>query len=275
MTFSVVARSADGLSWGVAVASKYLAAAAAVAAAEAGVGAVATQSFVNVTYKPRGLRLMREGASAQEALDALTGTDEGRQSRQAGIVDAQGRAATWTGSECMDWAGGVTGDGYAIQGNILAGPHVVEAMERAWLDSDPAAPLEKRLLASLVAGDVAGGDRRGRQSAGLIVVAGGVEGVADAGHREGVVCDLRVDDHPDPCGELSRLVDLHELYFGRPDPASLLPLQGALHDEVRDRLGRLGFSSLDDWAGMENYEERLVDGAIDPVVLGKLREATA
>jgi uncharacterized Ntn-hydrolase superfamily protein len=273
MTFSIVGHSidaADGstVSMGVAVASKFLAVGAAVPAAAVDVGAIATQAFANLAYRPDGLRLLGEGRSAQETLDALTAADEGRDQRQAGVVDATGRSATFTGPACHDWAGGRTGDGYSVQGNILTGPGVVEAMEKAWLDSE--GRLADRLLTALTAGDLAGGDRRGRQSAALLVVrrAGGYGGTSD------VEVDLRVDDHPDPVPELGRLLDLHRLYFDRPDPGTLLPLEGELADEVDLRVRSLGFDTLDDWAGVENYEERLVDGQIDPLVLSQLRAAT-
>jgi len=273
MTFSIVGHSidaADGgtVSLGVAVASKFLAVGAAVPAGAADIGAIATQAFANLAYRPDGLRLLGEGRSAQETLDALTAADEGRDQRQAGVVDATGRSASFTGSGCHDWAGGRTGDGYAVQGNILTGPDVVEAMEKAWLGSE--GRLADRLLTALAAGDLAGGDRRGRQSAALLVVrrAGGYGGTSD------VEVDLRVDDHPDPVPELSRLLDLHRLYFDRPDPDTLLPLEGELAAEVDLRLRSLGFETLDDWAGVENYEERMVDGQIDPLVLGQLRAAT-
>ena len=276
MTFSIVghvaatAEGADGgtMSLGVAVASKFLAVGAAVPAAAADVGAIATQAFANLAYRPDGLRLLGEGRSAQETLDALTAADEGRDQRQAGVVDAAGRSATFTGSACHDWAGGRTGDGYAVQGNILTGPDVVEAMEKAWLGSE--GRLADRLLTALTAGDLAGGDRRGRQSAALLVVrrSGGYGGTSD------VEVDLRVDDHPDPVPELRRLLDLHRLYFDRPDSDTLLPLEGELADEVDLRLRALGFDTLDDWAGVENYEERMVDGQIDPLVLAQLRAAT-
>src|SRR4051812_32156242 len=168
VTFSIVAT--DGEAWGVAVASKFLGVGAAVPAAAADVGAIATQSWANLAYRPDGLAMLRAGKTAQQTLDALTSADEHRDERQAGIVDRDGRAATFTGSGCNPWAGGVTGDRYAIQGNILVGPHVVEAMEKAWLGADANAPLTRRLLAALNAGDDAGGDRRGRQSAALLVV---------------------------------------------------------------------------------------------------------
>ncbi len=276
MTFSIVAT--DGTAWGVAVASKFLGVGTAVPAAAANVGAIATQSWANLAYRPDGLAMLREGKSAQETLDALTAADEHREDRQAGIVDAQGRAATFTGTGCNPWAGGVTGCvdgqwGYAIQGNILVGPEVVDAMQNAWLATDPTAPLTRRLLAALTAGDDAGGDRRGRQSAALLVVTpeGGYGGGSD------VFADLRVDDHAHPVTELARLLDLHDLYFGKPDPATLLPLEDDLAIEVRRRLAELGHEGDDldqvlaDWAGIENYEERLVPNKIDPVVLEQLR----
>jgi uncharacterized Ntn-hydrolase superfamily protein len=276
MTFSIVARSADGVAFGVAVASKFLAVGAAVPAAEAGVGAIATQAYANLAYRPDGLAQLREGRSASLTLETLLAADDQRETRQAGIVDVAGAAATFTGSECNPWAGGVSGEGYAIQGNILTGPDVVAAMEDAWLGSDADAPLAERLLAVLRAGDAAGGDRRGRQSAAMLVVApeGGYGGGSD------VLVDLRVDDHTAPVDELARLLDLHDLYFGKPDPDTLLDLSGELADEVRRRLADVGHvdddldAALAGWAGIENYEERLVPGKIDPLVLSKLRAAS-
>jgi len=267
MTFSVVGRQGDAL--GVAVASKFLAVGSAVAAAEAGVGAIATQSYANLAYRPDGLAMLRSGRGAGETLEALTAADDERDQRQAGIVDAGGRSATFTGSGCHEWAGGRTGDDYAIQGNILVGPEVVDAMERAWQSATGEGDLADRLLATLVAGDEAGGDRRGRQSAALLVVRAG----AGYGGQGDIEVDLRSDDHPAPVGELLRMLGLHRLYFGSPDPASLLDLEGELAEEVARRLEALGFTSLDDWAGVENYEERMVPGRIDPLVLDKLREA--
>lgn len=266
MTFSVVAT--DGTSWGVAVASKFLAVGNAVPAAEPEVGAIATQSYANLSYRPDGLRMLASGNSAQQTIDALTAADEGREQRQVGIVDRAGRAATFTGSGCHGWAGGRTGDGYAIQGNILTGPEVVEEMERAWLSTK--GQLADRLLAAVAAGDQAGGDRRGRQSAALLVVrrGGGYGGESD------VEIDLRSDEHPTPIPELHRMLALHRLYFGKPDPELLLPLEGELADEVSRRLKLLGYDSLEDWAGVENYEERMVEGKVDPLVLEKLREDT-
>jgi len=282
MTFSIVARSSDGASFGVAVASKFLAVGAAVPAARAGTGALATQSYANLAYRPQGLALLQYGASAADALAGLTAADPGRQTRQLGIVAASGPGATWTGDECNAWAGGRAGDGYAVQGNILTGEEVVDAMERSWLDTSPEAPLAQRLLAALSAGDAAGGDKRGRQSAALLVVSpeGGYGGGSD------VVVDLRVDDHPAPVEELDRLLELHGVYFGKPDPEALLVLAGELATEVGAALARLGHppagsdvAALDrallDWAGVENYEERIVPGKIDPLVLERLRAAAA
>jgi uncharacterized Ntn-hydrolase superfamily protein len=276
MTFSIVARSADGTAFGVAVASKFLAVGAAVPAAAAGVGAIATQAYANLAYRPEGMAQLREGRSASLTLETLVAADDKRETRQVGIVDVAGAAATFTGSECNPWAGGVTGEGYAIQGNILTGPEVVAAMEEAWHATRAGDPLARRLLAVLAAGDSAGGDRRGRQSAAVLVVTpeGGYGGGSD------VLVDLRVDDHAVPVGELGRLLDLHDLYFGKPDPDTLLDLSGELAIEVRRRLADLGHvdddldAALAGWAGIENYEERLVPGRIDPLVLAKLREAT-
>jgi uncharacterized Ntn-hydrolase superfamily protein len=263
MTFSIVAKADD--QWGVAVASKFLAVGAAVPAAMWNVGAIATQSYANLAYRPDGLAMLNDGRSAQETLDALVAADSGREQRQAGIVDQAGNAATWTGSECNAWAGGRTGDGWAAQGNILTGPEVVDALAEAF--ESTTGTLAQRLAAALLAGDRAGGDRRGRQSAVLLVVseAGGYGGGSD------VLVDLRVDDHPDPVVELGRLLELHHLYFGTPEET--LPLEGALADEVAAKLQALGYEDLEDWAGVENYEERMVPGAIDVLVLQKLRQA--
>ncbi|HTY73143.1 MAG TPA: DUF1028 domain-containing protein [Actinomycetes bacterium] len=276
MTFSIVARSADGTTYGVAVASKFLAVGAVVPAAAAGVGALATQAWANLAYRRDGMALLGEGRSARETVDILVAADEQAADRQLGVVDAHGGSATYTGSTCLSWAGGVHGDGYAIQGNILTGPDVVEAMERAWLATDEGAPFARRLLAVIAAGDRAGGDARGRQSAAVYVVTpeGGYGGGSD------VLVDLRVDDHADPVPELERLLDIHEMLFGRPDPDTCLPLEGPLAAEVAERLSRVGHeqdpveAALASWAGVENLEERLVPGRIDPLVLEHLRLLT-
>lgn len=274
MTFSIVARSNDGERWGVAVASKFLSVGAVVPGVRAPFGAVATQSFANLRYIPEGLGLLESGSTAQEALDALVASDGGRGQRQAGIVDAAGGAATFTGDECMPWAGGVIGPGYAIQGNILTGPDVVQGMEHAFLATADA-PLAQRLHAALLAGDRAGGDSRGRQSAAILI--GGVG--AGYGGGSDIAVDLRVDDHPDPVVELGRLLRIHELLFGR--PTETWPLEGETADRLRRALDALGYDdpdlvkALERAAGVENLEERLVPDAVDPVVLAYLEERAA
>ncbi len=281
MTFSIVARSADGTALGVAVASKFLGAGAAVPAALADVGAVATQSYANLAYRPQALALLGTGVEAPETVKALIAGDAGPIAhRQVGVVGVSGAGATFTGADCHDWAGGTAGDGYAIQGNMLAGPAVVADMETVWLAGAGNPRLAYRLLAALRAGDQAGGDRRGRQSAALLVVAKGM----GYGGTSDVVADLRVDDHPDPVTELTRLMELHTLYFERPDPATLIPLDGTAGAEVRSRLAAAGHPSgpaiadldeaLASWAGIANLEERIVPGAIDPQVLTQLRATT-
>ncbi len=273
MTFSIVAR--DGAHWGVAVASKFLAAGAVVPAARAGVGAIATQSFVNLRYLPDGLALLEQGRSAQQVVDALVGDDELRAERQVGVVDRDGGAAAFTGDGCIDWAGSAAGEGYTVQGNCLAGPQVVQAVLDAYAEQHRL-PLAQRLVTALQAGDAAGGDRRGRQSAAVLVVTpgGGYGGGSD------VQVDLRVDDAAEPLPELQRLLALHALYFGRPRPEDLRPLDGGLAEEVDSLLRAAGHDGgapleqrLSAWMGWENYEERDVPGAIDPVVLDRLREA--
>ncbi|MFJ9520568.1 DUF1028 domain-containing protein [Kitasatospora sp. NPDC101801] len=264
MTFSVVARSGSAV--GVAVASKFLAAGAVVPAAEAEVGALATQAMANFAYRPQGLTLLRTGVAPADVVAGLTAADPGRADRQLGVVGCSGDGATYTGVDCLDWAGGVAGPGYAIQGNILTGPEVVEAMQDTWLGGAEL-PFAERLVATLAAGDAAGGDSRGRQSAALYVADRG----AGYGGLSDVSYDLRVDDHPDPVTELARLLAGHEILFGTPDPATLLELTGALATEVTSLLTATGHPTLDRWAGVENLEGRLVPGYIDPLVLAHLR----
>ena len=268
MTFSIVGR--DGRQWGVAVASKFLAVGAYVPAARAGAGALATQAMANLSYRPTGLALLAEGREAAAVVDALVAHDDEREHRQVGVVDRDGNGATYTGAACMDWAGGRSGDDYAIQGNILVGPEVVAAAERAFLRTT--GPLAHRLLTALEAGDAAGGDKRGRQSAALLVVE---EGSGYGGFTD-VLVDLRCDDSPAPIPEVRRLLGLHDLYFGKPDPATLIPLDD-VRDEVAGHLARLGYdvadfdAAYDRWIGTENYEERHVPGQVDPVVLDRMR----
>ncbi len=277
MTFSIVARVGAG--YGVAVASKFLAVGAVVPGARQGVGAVATQSWARVAYVAELLARLEAGESAEAAIASATARDQGAATRQLGVV-GRDSAATFTGDECLPWCGGVArvaDDGesaYAIQGNILVGPEVVEEMERAWLGSI-GSTFPQRLVAALAAGDAAGGDSRGRQSAAVHALE------PEAGYdRCGVSADLRVDDHTDPVGELGRLLAEWELYFGRPEDVQ--PLEGSLADEVAERLSRLGHDTTPDgveaalgaWAGEANYEARLTPGGIDRRILEALRAAT-
>jgi uncharacterized Ntn-hydrolase superfamily protein len=273
MTFSIVAYDPESESCGVAVASKCLAVGHAVPWGGADAGAIATQALANLSYGPRGLELLRSGRSATDAVDELVTGDELASRRQLGIVDVKGNAANHTGDECLPWAGGIVDDEVAVQGNILAGEHVVHAMLDAYRAS-AGETLVYRLLRALEAGDAAGGDRRGKQSACVRVWR---EGASYGGGLD-VAVDLRVDDEPEPVAELRRLVDLHNLYFCRPDPETLLDLDGELARETRAALAALGYQpelGFDDafarWVGTENFEERDVPGKIDPLVLAHLR----
>ncbi|HXV33971.1 MAG TPA: DUF1028 domain-containing protein [Gaiellaceae bacterium] len=271
-TYSIAACDLEAREWGVAVQSRFLAVGAAVPAAEPEVGAVATQAWANLAYRPQGLALLREGYAAGDVVRTLVGADEGREHRQVGVVDAHGRAATYTGSECLEWAGGTAGPGYAAQGNILVSAATVDALAAAF---EPSAgrPLAERLLECLAAAQAAGGDRRGQQSAALLVVRtdGGYGGTSD------VAVDLRVDDHPRPVEELARLFRLHALLFGETPEHEWLDVDATLAAELRERLAALGYDgelqeALAAWAGVENLEERVRGaGRIDPVVLAELR----
>lgn len=274
MTFSVVGQV--GEAFGVAVASRFIAVGAVVPAARVGVGACATQALARVSYKRDVLDRLAAGSSADEAVAAVTGEDDGRDHRQLGVVGADSEAS-FTGPECLAWAGGVRGrdesGGYAIQGNILAGAEVVAQMEAAWLGA-AGLPLPRRLMLALLAGDAAGGDSRGRQGAALYAVAPG------AGYdASGVLADLRVDDHPEAPQELARLLDEYELVFGAPE--GVAPLSGSLADEVRERLAWLGHTGPDvaetlaAWAGERNLEMRLTEAGIDRRVLEVLRRESS
>ena len=306
MTFSIVARDPANGDLGVAVASKFLAVGSVVPWALAGVGAIATQALANVSYGPDGLAALAGGNGAAAVLADLTAADDGRSERQLGIVDARGGAATHTGTGCLVWAGGRVADGVAVQGNILAGPEVVDAMLSSFEASDGSLP--DRLLSALLAGDRAGGDARGRQSAAVLVVraGGGYGGTTDRW------IDLRVDDHVDPVPELRRLLDIWRLLSERPEPGDLLAIDPALAAELRARLTRAGWApgrddtfsasirgalagvsrigsprdagpdwdatwdgALLSWMGVANLEERTAAaGWIDPAVLEQLRAAT-
>jgi uncharacterized Ntn-hydrolase superfamily protein len=281
MTFSIVAWDPGG-DLGVAVASKFPSVGAVVPWARAGVGAVATQAWGNTDYGPWGLAQMAGGVSAEEAVLRVTGADEGREDRQVGMVDARGGSATFTGGKCMDWAGGISGEGFACQGNILAGPEVVEAMAEGFTSSE--GELVDRLIAALVAGDAAGGDRRGRQSAAMLVVreGGGYEG------RNDRYVDVRVDDHPDAPAELARVFGVYDTtLLVRDDP--LLPATPELVADLQLRLAALGYlaaeptrtydgptaAAMETWAGELNLEARLrSDDHVSSLLVRELRDIT-
>lgn len=264
MTFSIVAYDPDEQAWGVAVASKFLAAAAVVSWAQAGAGAVATQAYSRVSFGPNGLALMAEGISAQETLERLLEGDPGQADRQVGLVDVHGGSAAHTGTKCFNWAGHRIGVGFACQGNILTGPETPEAMAETFMTAT--GELADRLVAALQAGDLAGGDRRGKQSAGVLVVRkdGGYGGDNDR------YLDLRVDDHPEPIPKLQALVTMHHLFFGQTRPDDRLPItedlarelqammqtQGYLQGGVSGRWDDVSIAAFRAFSGNENLEER-------------------
>jgi uncharacterized Ntn-hydrolase superfamily protein len=277
-TFSIIAFDPETGALGVAVQSKFLAVGSVVPWARAGVGAVATQALANFNYGPRGLQLLSRGKTAAETVEALISADEEREHRQLGVVDAAGRAATFTGGECFEWAGGVTGEHYAAQGNILVGWETVEALAKSFEDTP--GELAGRLLAALEAGQAAGGDSRGKQSAALLVVR---EGGGYGGDNDRVV-DLRVDDHPEPIRELLRIRDLHTLYFGETKPDDVVAVDGDVKREVAVALGRLGYledgandeallDALSAFIRTENFEERDQErGYLDRAVLEFIKD---
>src|SRR5215210_1899063 len=275
-TYSIVACDLAAGQWGAAVQSKFLAVGSVVPWAEPQVGAIATQSYANPRYGPDGLALLRAGRSAEESVAELTAADEGRAERQVGVVDGSGRAATFTGEGCHDWAGGRTGDGYAAQGNILVSQETVDALALTF-ESNAHLELAERLIECLAAAQAAGGDSRGQQSASLLVVQkdGGYAKLSDT------LGDLRVDDHERPIVELQRLYQLHNQLFGVTPSEDWLRVDDTLAAELRQRLAQLGYDgelerALPDWAGTENLEER-VDGVgrIDPIVLEALRKQSS
>jgi uncharacterized Ntn-hydrolase superfamily protein len=274
-TYSIAACDLESQQWGVATQSKFLSVGSVVPWAKPQVGAIATQAYANPRYGPDGLALLREGLSAEEVVERLTSADEGRDHRQLGVVDANGGSATFTGAECMEWAGGHTGPGYAAQGNILVSGETVDAIAQAF-EATAGKALAERLLDCLDAAQAAGGDRRGQQSAAILVVErdGGYGGLSDS------VVDLRVEDHERPLEELRRIYALHQAIFGETPREEWLEVDETLERELRERLGRLGYDgdlgeSFFAWAGKENLEER-VDGVerVDPVVLEELRRQT-
>jgi uncharacterized Ntn-hydrolase superfamily protein len=278
-TFSIVAADPTERELGIAVQSKFLAVGAVVPWLEAGVGAIATQAWANTAFGPLALERLRQGEPPELVARALVSGDEGAQDRQFGIVDACGLAATFTGSRCIASAGGVTGHGFAAQGNCLAGPGVVPAIATAFVGAS--GTLADRLVAALAAGQRAGGDKRGQQSAALIVVKpnGGYGGFNDR------YVDLRVDDHPAPIDELARLLELHKLYHFPAAPQDVLTIDDALGRELVTQLARVGaLSPISDefdedaraalvaFMHVENLENRVRDdGAIDRQTLDYLR----
>src|SRR5262245_18988555 len=269
-TYSIAACDLEAKRWGVAVQSKFLSVGSVVPWADPEVGAIATQADANPRYGPNGLALLREGLSAAEVVERLTEADEERDVRQLGVVDSEGRSASWTGSQCNEWAGHRNGPCYAAQGNILVSAETVDALAVTF-EGNTHLPLAQRLLECLAAAQAAGGDRRGQQSASLLIVErdGGYASLSDT------VVDLRVEHHERPIEELRRIYGLHQRLFDSTPREEWLALEGELHAEVVERLARLGYATLDDWAGVENLEER-VDGdeMIDPIVLEALREAS-
>ena len=280
MTFSIVARDPQAGELGIAVQSKFLAVGAVVPWARAGVGAIATQSWANTSYGPHGLELLASGLTAEETIAQLLSEDEGRASRQVGIVSSSGSPATYTGNQCFPWAGGRVGSDYTCQGNILVGEDTVLAMARTF--EQTSGRLCDRLLTALAAGQDAGGDSRGQQSAALLVVRerGGYGGFNDR------FIDLRVDDHPQPIVELQRILQLHKLYLFPPDAADILPIDHAIARELQELLTTTGDyqgainGSYDNltrdafrqYSGRENLEERwFEDARVDRIVLDFMR----
>ena len=271
-TYSIAACDLDAGHWGVAVESKFIAVGSIVPWAEPHVGALATQAYANPRYGPDGLALLRDGLSAEEVVERLTADDPGREHRQLGVVDGEGRSASFTGSACQPWAGGRTGPCFAAQGNILVSADTVDALAETF-EASAGRPLAERLLDCLAAAQAAGGDRRGQQSASLLVV----EKDGGYGHLSDVLVDLRIDDDERPIDELKRMYELHQMLFGRTPREEWIEVDWRLREELTERLARLGYDGeLEDafvrWAGTENLEER-VEGvaAVDPVVLEALR----
>ena len=281
MTFSIVARDPETGELGIAVQSKFLAVGAVVPWAKAGVGAIATQAWANTSYGPRGLELLAYGLPASEVLAQLVEEDVGRADRQVGIVGVKGEAATYTGTQCFPWAGGHVGEHYTCQGNILVGEDTVLAMARTF--EQTTGLLCDRLVAALAAGQAAGGDSRGQQSAALLVVR---EGGGYSGFNDRFI-DLRVDDHPQPIAELQRILQLHKLFLFRPDPKDILAIDHTLASELQELLSATGdyqgsINGIYDevtreafrkFSSRENLEERwFEDARVDRVVLEFMRK---
>jgi len=257
-TFSIVAFDPTTKDLGVAVHSRYFSVGSVVPWAEAEVGAIATQSFVNVSYGPRGLQLLKEGLAIDEVIDKLTKEDKEKDFRQLGIIDSRGNANAFTGKKCLEWAGSKVGENYAAQGNILAGEEVVRNMGRKF--ESTRGDLAERLIASLEGGEEAGGDARGRQSAALLVAR---KDLGRAGYGDRFI-DLRVEDHPDPILELKRLLNLHRVY--------------SLIDESEDRLTKgdfkMALAALRKAVSLNpNVDDAHIDLGVVNLKLGKKNEA--
>lgn len=265
-TFSIVAYDRRNGDLGVAVQSKFVAVGAVVPWAKAKVGAVATQASANVSYGPRALDMLEGGLNSSQVVERLLSEDEDSQVRQVAVVDSKGNVAVHTGAECMEWAGHVTGEGYSCQGNILAGRAVVDSMAQAYELAK--GDLIDRLLAALTAGQRAGGDRRGQQSAALLVVRekGGYEGFTDR------YVDLRADDSPRPIEELRRIFKIYDMtMLSREDPANLIPITGPVARSIQRYLKALRFyrgsitgiydelteKALQDFVNVNNFENRM------------------
>ncbi|KIL42954.1 DUF1028 domain-containing protein [Jeotgalibacillus campisalis] len=275
MTYSIVGFDPVEREWGVATQSKFLGVGAVVPYAVAGVGAIATQAYANTTYGPEGMAYMMSGKSAEETLSLLTEEDDDREYRQVGIIDSTGNAATFTGRNCYDWSGGMSGKNFAVQGNILV-PGTVEAMAESFESSEGS--LAERLLAALAAGQAAGGDSRGQQSAALLVVKekGGYGGYNDR------FIDLRVDDHLTPVDELHRIFKLHQLYFAPSNKDHIVPIEGEVETKLEYQLVRLGYKkedltlsqALKNYLNNENFEMRKQEsGYIDLDVLHYMEQS--
>lgn len=271
-TFSIVGFDPETEELGVAVQSKFLAAGAIVPYIKSGVGAIATQALANPAYGPDGIELLEKGHSPSEVIEILTEKDDGSDHRQLGIVDIKGRSANFTGSECLDWAGGLTGDNYAVQGNILVNKETVEEMASTFEETEER--LADRLLKALQAGQAAGGDSRGQQAAAILIYKenGGYGGLTDK------YIDLRVDDHPEPIEKLAELLDLFYLYFLESD-VDHVELKGQQLIEVQELLVDFGLydgpvdgefnsdfeKALNNFYSRENFEERIPEGKTMPL----------
>ncbi len=267
-TFSIVGRDPDTGELGIAVQSKFLAVGAAVSYAKAGVGAIATQALANLDYGEVGLKLLEKGYTVEQTLKALQALDENTEDRQVGIVDANGNSISYTGKNCYDWAGGIFGRNFACQGNILVSKDTVSALSETFHNTEGS--LARRLVASLDAAQNAGGDKRGRQSASLLVVK---EKGSYGGYNDRYI-DLRVDDDEEPIKKLSHLLDLHELYFNKTAKEEMIELTKDTITKIQDALKKLGYYNLDingvnnaqtkaaykDFCGIENFEERICEG---------------